>query len=140
MNFELMLIWVHLLMLGAGGAAVVGIPVVASVMDDVDDNVRPVLQGRVEALGRIGSVALGMVIVTGLGLVGLRSGVGGDPGWFWIKMALVVAFVVAIVLAKRNGAAAMAGDRSAARRLKALSMLELVCFALVILAAVMAFA
>ncbi|GAB4273221.1 MAG: hypothetical protein Kow0013_27070 [Pararhodobacter sp.] len=139
MLLETLILWLHLIALGLGGAAVFGIPVVASAMDGASNDARAVLNGRVEALGKIGSAALGLIIVTGLGILGLRGGIGGDPVWFWIKMALVVAFVVTIALAKRTGAAAMTGDQAAAGRLKALSMLEFVLFALVILVALLTF-
>lgn len=99
---------------------------------------RTLLPGVNGAISRVGSIGLGILILSGIGMMAI---LGGAPGAaFWIKMALVAAIVIFVstmqVLARRIR---RAGDAGAAMQMKRLAPLGPVLAVLTIAAAVAAF-
>jgi hypothetical protein len=96
--FDFLLIC-HLVALGVGATTAIGMPIVASRMAGATPEGRQLLGGIVGRLGRNSRIAVGVLILTGLLMVWVRyGGVDGMNAWFWVKMALVVVIVVAMVV------------------------------------------
>jgi hypothetical protein len=96
----------HLLSLLAAGAALIGIPVVAARMGSATAEARPLLGGIVQSLGRAAQISFAVLIVSGPLMVWLRyGGVEGLNSWFWVKMALIVVMIGAMIVGGRLRAA-----------------------------------
>jgi protoporphyrinogen IX oxidase len=96
----------HLLSLLAAGAALIGIPVVAARMGSATAETRPLLGGIVQSLGRAAQISFAVLIVSGPLMVWLRyGGVEGLNSWFWVKMALIVVMIGAMIVGGRLRAA-----------------------------------
>ena len=67
------------------------------------------------------------------------GGTDGLPVWFWVKMVLVVGFVVLIVLNRRNAGKAIAGDGTAAARQPMFALASVVTLLAIVLCAVLTF-
>ena len=92
----------HLLALLAAGAAIFGIPVIAGRMASVGPEVRPVLAGVAQSLGRVSQIALLVLLISGPLMVWLRyGGLGGMNAWFWVKMGLIAVAAAAIIAGGR---------------------------------------
>lgn len=135
-TWNTLLLWVHFASIAAGGAANLGIPVVSAAMRSAPPEARPVLGGVAMKLSVIGRAALGLLIVTGVLMI---WGGAGTNVWFWIKIALVVALIAGVVLGLRAAAAARAGDAAAAVRGSKIGKVNILIFALIVLAAVVSF-
>ncbi|HZY50988.1 MAG TPA: hypothetical protein VFE64_14555 [Devosia sp.] len=104
----------HLLALLAAGAAIFGIPIVAGRMASVGPEVRPVLGGLAQSLGRVSQIALVVLLISGPLMVWLRyGGFSGMNVWFWVKMGLIAVAAAAIIAGARlrgaGGAPTQAG-------------------------------
>jgi hypothetical protein len=96
----------HLLSLLAAGAALIGLPVVAARMGSATAETRPLLGGIVQSLGRAAQISFAVLIVSGPLMVWLRyGGVEGLNSWFWVKMALIVVMIGAMIVGGRLRAA-----------------------------------
>ena len=135
-----MLIWVHLGALALGGAATFGLPAVASQMPKATPEGRKSLVGAMMLLRRLGGIAIGLMILSGLVLIWSRyGGPGAMTVWFWVKMVLVVGFILLIGVSRRNAAKAIAGDAAAAARQTYLGMASIVTLLAIVLCAVLSF-
>lgn len=104
----------HLLSLLAAGAALIGIPVVFARMQAATPESRPLLGGIVQTLGRAAQIAFAVLIVSGPLMVWLRyGGVEALGVWFWVKMALIVVMIGAMIVGGRLRAAGNVGAASA---------------------------
>ena len=92
----------HLLSLLAAGAAVIGVPVVIARMQLATPEARPLLGGIVQSLGRAAQIALAVLLISGPLMIWLRyGGVEGLNSWFWVKMALIVVMLGAMIVGGR---------------------------------------
>jgi uncharacterized membrane protein len=124
----------HLLSLLAAGAALIGIPVVFARMQSATPEMRPVLGGIAQSLGRAAQIAFAVLIISGPLMIWLRyGGVEGLNNWFWVKMALIVVMIGAMIVGGRLRAA---GNVAAAGTIAWVSRAALVG---VIIAAVLTF-
>ena len=134
-----LLLWVHLISLGLGGAASFGIPVVASRLPSAAPEMRPMLLQIMKGLSTLGRAGLGLLIVTGPLLVWLgHGGVGGFNVWFWVKMVLVLLLLLGVIYAglllRRAAAGGPPSPRSAP-----IGMINSLLFIGIVLTAVFAF-
>jgi len=138
--FTTLLFWLHLTALALGGAAAFGIPTVGSRIPGASAESRPLLFGAVNTLSNLGKVAMAVLLITGPLMVWLRfGGTGGLSYWFWVKMALIVVMLVAIILAGKAHEKAAAGDLSALSRANLMGAAAGGSMVLVVLAAVLTF-
>lgn len=138
--FNTILIWVHFIGLMMGGAATFGIPAVAAQMATAGPDNAPALARAMKLISSISRAGLGALLVTGPLLVWLKyGGFGGFTWWFWVKMALVVLLVGAVIYAGINAKAAFAGDAEAARRGPVIGRISMILTLAVVLSAVFAF-
>ncbi|MEO6394350.1 MAG: hypothetical protein ABIO40_00385 [Devosia sp.] len=133
------LFWVHLLSLAIGGAAVFGIPIVASKVGGATPEFRPTLFSIATQLSSIGRVAFALLIVSGPLLFWLKYGSVAPNPWFWVKMALVALLLVLIIYSGINAKKAQGGDMAAAKLGPQLSMISVAAYLLVIASAVLTF-
>lgn len=135
-----LLFWLHLMALSLGGVATFGIPLLAARLPGADPAARPVLGQAIERFSKLGSAAIGTLILTGAILVFSKyGGLGGLGAVFWLKILLVVVLIGVIVVNKRLGARARAGDRAAAEQAAVLGRVAIGLLAAVVLAAALAF-
>jgi len=134
------LFWAHMMALSLGGVATFGIPLLAARIGSAEPAARPVLAAAMVQFSKIGSAAIGLLILTGAILVFSKyGGIGGVNGTFWLKMVLVVILVGVIMVNKRLGAKARAGDRAAAAQAASMAKVAIVLLASVVLTAALAF-
>lgn len=89
----------HLVALGVGAASAIAMPIVASRMAGAAAEGRQLLGGIGAQLGRNSRIAVGVLVLTGLLMVWIRyGGVDGLNAWFWVKMALVVLIIAALIV------------------------------------------
>jgi uncharacterized membrane protein len=137
--FSLLLL-VHLLALVAAGATAVVMPIIGGRMAAATPEVRTNLMVISDRLSLNTRIALGALLISGPLMLWLRyGGVDGASVWFWIKMALVAAMLVAVIVSSVNGKRVLAGDRQAAVLQRRIGMVNRVAFLGVIIAAVLAF-
>jgi uncharacterized membrane protein SirB2 len=133
------LLWVHLGALALGGAATFGLPAVASQMPKATPEGRGSLVAAMMLLGRLGGIAIGLLILSGLVLIWSHfGGPGAMSPWFWAKIALVAGFIALISVSRRNAAKAIAGDRVAAGRQRYFGLASVVTLLTIVLLAVLA--
>ena len=124
----------HLLSLLAAGVALIGVPVVIARMKGATPELRSTLGGIIQAFGRTAQIAFGVLIISGPLMIWLRyGGVEGLSNWFWVKMALIVVMIGAMIVGGRLRAA---GNVAAAGTVAWVSRVALVG---VIIAAVLTF-
>lgn len=134
------LFWIHFIGLAMGGAATFGIPVVAGLMPTAGPETRPVLVKAMMGISKVSRAGLGALIVTGALLVWLKyGGLSGFTWWFWLKMALVVLLIGAVVWAGINAKAAAGGDLAAVKRGPMIGMGSMILLLGIVLTAVFAF-
>lgn len=134
------LTWIHFMALAVGGAATFGIPVVGMRMAKAAPEARPMLMDITFNLGRNGARAIATLFVTGLLMVWIgRMDVWALSGFFWIKMAGVLAMLAVSGMAMANGRKAMAGDASAAAKGPVFSKVMLALLVVVVACAVVTF-
>jgi uncharacterized membrane protein len=132
----LVLFFIHLAALVAGGANSVVMPIIGSKMATATPEVRASLMGVAMSLAKVGKVAMGTLLVTGVLVLWLKWNFVVPNAWFWVKMAGIVLMIVFISLNER---AQKAGGPDAPRRSKMFGQLTALSFALVIFSAVFAF-
>ena len=132
----LLLFFIHLAALVAGGANSVVMPIIGSKMATATPEVRASLMGVAMSLAKVGKVAMGTLLVTGVLVLWLKWNFVVPNAWFWVKMAGIVLMIVFISLNER---AQKAGGPDAPRRSKMFGQLTALAFALVIFSAVFAF-
>lgn len=132
----LVLFFIHLAALVAGGANSVVMPIIGSKMATATPEVRASLMGVAMSLAKVGKVAMGTLLVTGVLVLWLKWNFVVPNAWFWVKMAGIVLMIVFITLNER---AQKAGGPDAPRRSKMFGQLTALSFALVIFSAVFTF-
>jgi putative membrane protein len=132
----LILIFVHFVAFIAGGANSVVMPIIGTKMATATPDVRSTLMDIAQRLAKIGKVAMGTLLVTGILVLWLKWNWTIPNAWFWVKMAGIVAMIVFIVLNERTQ---KAGGPDAPRRSKMFGQLTALSFAVVILSALFAF-
>lgn len=135
-----LLFWLHFMALALAGVAAFGIPLTAARIPGADPAARPALGQVIQIFSKVGSAGSGTLILTGLILIFTKyDGFGGHSPWFYAKLVLVAVLIGVIVVNKRLGARAMAGDHQAALLARRLSMVSIGLLAAVVAAAVLAF-
>lgn len=132
-------LWLHFLAVGVGGSATFGIPVVGRLMMQGPAEARPAVGATIDTLSKMGRVAIGTLIATGLFLVWARYDAATMPAAFWAKMLLVVLLIALVVYNVRTGKLARTGDGAAAARLPMLGKIGMGMFTLILLMATLAF-
>lgn len=123
------LVWLHFMSLGAGGAATFGIPVVGRSMASATAETRPMLLTIMKGLSTLGRLGLGTLIVTGPLIIWLKyGGASGFTVWFWVKMVLVLALLLGVIYGGINLKRSMSGDQAAGRRGPQIGMINTVLF------------
>jgi len=137
----LLLFFIHVCAFIAGGANSVLMPVLGPKLATATPEVRAQLFDIVEKFAKVGKVAMGTLLVTGVLTLWLKwNWAPPNAIWFWIKMAGIVAMIAFIIMNERNGHKAKQGDAAAAKRSQMFGQLTALAFAVVIFAAVFAFA
>ncbi|MBA3911465.1 MAG: hypothetical protein C0524_16705 [Rhodobacter sp.] len=137
---NLALFWLHFMALALGGVASFGIPLLAARIPGADPAGRPALGQAIQLFSKIGSAAVGTLVLTGIIMTFTRiGGFSGQSLWFYLKLALVVALLGVIVINKRLGARAMKGDAQAAQQAAMMAKLAIALLASVVATAVLAF-
>lgn len=138
--FAGLVFFIHICAFIAGGANSVLMPILGPKLATATPEVRTQLFDIVGKLAKVGKVAMGALLVTGVLSLWLKwNWSPPNPVWFWIKMAAIVAMIFCIVQNERNSKKARAGDRDAAKRSQMFGQLTGAAFAVVILSAVIAF-
>lgn len=132
----LLLFFVHVVAFVAGGANSVVMPIIGAKMATASPELRGNLMDVALKLAKVGKVAMGTLLVTGVLVLWLKWNWVVPNLWFWVKMAGIVAMIVFITLNERTQ---KAGGPDAPRRSRMFGQLTALSFALVILAAVFAF-
>ena len=132
----LLLFFVHIVAFVAGGANSVVMPIIGAKMATATPEVRGNLMDIALRLAKVGKVAMGTLLVTGVLVLWLKWNWVVPNGWFWVKMVAIVAMITFIVLNERTQ---KAGGPDAPRKSKMFGQLTALSFALVIVAAVFAF-
>jgi uncharacterized membrane protein SirB2 len=136
----LLLFFIHLCAVIAGGANAVMMPIVGPRLATATPEVRSQLFDIVEKVAKVGKYALGTLLVTGLLMLWLAFDWNPPNAvWFWIKMAGIVAMIVFIAMNERNSRKAKQGDREAAKRSQMFGKLTGLAFAVVIFSAIFTF-
>jgi uncharacterized membrane protein len=134
------LLWLHLIGLGMGGAAIVGGVINARLLPAATAEQRATIFQAAAWLERVGRAALGLLIVTGLLMLWLKwGGVVPNGTWFAIKMVLVLVVIVALVIYGRAFRRFRNGDAAAQPLVRQGRLAGSIAFVLVVLAAVLAF-
>ena len=132
----LLLFFVHVVAFVAGGANSVVMPIIGAKMATASPELRGNLMDVALKLAKVGKVAMGTLLVTGVLVLWLKWNWVVPNLWFWVKMAGIVAMIVFITLNERTQ---KAGGPDAPRRSRMFGQLTALSFALVIFAAVFAF-
>ena len=132
----LLLFFVHVVAFVAGGANSVVMPIIGAKMATATPELRGNLMDVALRLAKVGKVAMGTLLVTGVLVLWLKWNWVVPNLWFWVKMAGIVLMIVFITLNERTQ---KAGGPDAPRRSRMFGQLTALSFALVILAAVFAF-
>ena len=136
----LLLFFIHLGAVVAGGANAVLMPVMGPKFATATPEMRVQLWDIAEKFSKVGKVALGTLLVTGVLTLWLKyNWAPPNAVWFWIKMAAVATMIVLIVINERLAHRAKQGDMEAARRSKTFGQLTAAAFAVVIFSAVFTF-
>lgn len=135
-----LLVWAHILaFIGGGSNSVVG-PVIARRLPGATAEQRGTYFELMGALARMGKIAMVVLLVSGPLILWLRyGGLDGASPWFWVKMALIVVMLVAIVYGDINFRKFQGGDAGAGQRADVAHKITGAAFAGVILSAVLAF-
>lgn len=136
----LLLFVIHILAFAAGSANGVVMPILGPKLATASPETRDHLFDIAEKLSKVGKIAMGTLLVTGVLTLWLKwNFLPPNAIWFWIKMAGVVAMIVFIVNNERNFKKAKAGDREAAKRSQMFGQLTGISFLVVVIAAVFSF-
>lgn len=135
-----LLIWVHIMAFVAGGANSVVGPVIASRLPGATADARDGYYAVMNRLAQVCKGAMAVLLVSGPLILWLKyCGLGGASIWFWIKMALIVVMLAAIIYGGIQFKKVQAGDSAAGERADIAHKVTGLAFAGVILAAVFAF-
>ena len=132
----LLLFFVHIVAFVAGGANSVVMPIIGAKMATATPEVRGTLMEIAQRLTRVGKIAMGTLLVTGILVLWLKWNFVVPNVWFWVKMVAIVVMIVFIVLNER---AQKAGGPDAPRLGKMYGQLTALSFAVVISSAIFAF-
>ena len=132
----LLLFFVHIVAFVAGGANSVVMPIIGAKMATATPEVRGTLMEIAQRLTRVGKIAMGTLLVTGILVLWLKWNFVVPNVWFWVKMVAIVVMIVFIVLNER---AQKAGGPDAPRLGKMYGQLTALSFAVVIFSAIFAF-
>lgn len=132
----LLIFFVHIVAFIAGGANSVVMPIIGARMATATPELRGELMGIALNLAKVGKVAMGTLLVTGLLVLWLKWNFVVPNAWFWVKMAAIVVMIVFITLNER---AQKAGGPDAPRLGKMYGQLTALSFAVVIFSAIFAF-
>ncbi|MDB5542220.1 MAG: hypothetical protein JWQ89_3947 [Devosia sp.] len=133
------LFFIHIVALVAGGANSVVMPIVGARLATATPDLRAGFLDLAEQLAKVGKVAMGTLLLSGILMLWLRWDWVVPSAWFWVKMLGIVAMIVFISLNEMNAKKARSGDRDAGKRSKMFGQLTAVAFGVVILAAVFTF-
>ena len=135
-----LLIWVHIIAFVVGGSNSVVGPIIGARMASATPDARAGYVGVMQAMSQAGKVAMGALLITGPLILWLRyGGLAGASIWFWIKMALVVVMLAAIIYGGINFKKSLGGDVEAGRRAGVAHRITGLAFLGVLLSAVFAF-
>ncbi|MBN9309411.1 MAG: hypothetical protein J0I99_03200 [Devosia sp.] len=135
----LILFFIHIVAFVAGGANSVVMPIIGGKMATATPDTRAALITIADTLAKVGKVAMGTLLVSGILVLWLKYDWVVPNVWFWVKMAGVVAMLVFISLNEVNARKARTGDMAAAANSKRFGQLTALAFAVVIFSAVFAF-
>ncbi len=135
----LILFIIHILAFAAGSANGVIMPILGPKLATASPDTREQLFDIAEKLSKVGKVAMGTLLVTGILTLWLKWDWVVPNAWFWVKMAGVAAMIVFIVNNELNFKKARAGDRNAAKRSQMFGQLTGLAFLVVVASAVFAF-
>lgn len=135
----LIVFFIHIVAFIAGGANLVLMPVVGPKMATATPEQRGLLMDIVEKFAKAGKYAFGLLLLTGVLTLWLKWDWNVPNGWFWVKMAGILAMIVFIGLNDMNRKKAAQGDREAAGRSKMFGQLTGVAFLVVVFSAVFTF-
>jgi hypothetical protein len=125
------LLFLHFASIAAAGASIVAMPLIGRQLRLAAPEARAGYGAIAQQLGLAARSAFGVLLVTGILMVWLRyGGVEALNPWFWVKMAFVV------VMAALMAAGIVLRGRVDPRLF---AMLTRLCFAAIIIAAVLAF-
>ena len=94
----LLLFVIHILAFAAGSANGVVMPILGPKLATASPETREHLFDIAEKLSKVGKIAMGTLLVTGILTLWLKwDWIPPNAIWFWIKMAGVVAMIVFIV-------------------------------------------
>lgn len=134
------LIWVHIVAFVAGGASGVVGPVIAGRMGTATPEVRLSYFGIMNTMSKVGRAAMVTLLVSGPLVIWLKyGGAAGLNVWFWVKMAMVLIMLVAIIIGDINSKKEQAGDAAAAGIADLAHKITGLAFLVLVLAAVFAF-
>lgn len=135
-----LLIWIHIVAFVAGGSNSVVGPVIGARMATASADQRAGYFAVMNTLSRVGKIAMGTLLVTGPLVMFLKyGGLGGASIWFWVKMALIVVMLVAIIYGGIAFKKLQGGDVAAGARADIAHKVSGLAFLGVLLAAVLAF-
>ena len=135
-----LLIWVHIIAFVVGGSNSVVGPIIGARMASATPDARAGYVGVMQAMSQAGKVAMGALLITGPLILWLRyGGLAGASIWFWIKMAMVVVMLAAIIYGGINFKKSLGGDVEAGRRAGVAHRITGLAFLGVLLSAVFAF-
>lgn len=105
-----------------------------------DEHTRPTLWALQGQISKIAHAGLGLLLITGVAMVGIKFWPLSTLGaLFWVKMALVVVLIGAIVVATRSARLARGGNPAAAGTMKKAGMTAGLTALAIIFVAVFAF-
>ena len=135
-----LLIWVHVVAFIAGGSNSVVGPVIGARMATATPEQRSGYFGVMNTLSQVGKVAMAALLITGPLIMFMKyGGLGSASFWFWIKMALVVVMLAAIIYGGIQFKRYQGGDAEAQKRADAAHKITGLAFLGVLLSAVFAF-
>lgn len=135
-----LLIWAHIVAFVAGGSNSVVGPVIGARLAAATPEQRIGYFGVMNRLAQVGKVAMAVLLVSGPLILFLKyGGFGGASIWFWVKMALIVVMLTAIIYGGVQFKKAQGGDAAAGKKAEAAHKITGLAFLGVLLAAVLAF-
>ncbi|MDB5441543.1 MAG: hypothetical protein JWM33_3970 [Caulobacteraceae bacterium] len=135
----LILFFIHIVAIVAGGANAVAMPIIGAKLPTATPDVRAALFDVAEKLSKVGKAAVGTLLVTGLLILWLKYHWAVPNHWFWVKMLALVLMLVFITLNAGLHKKMKAGDMSLGKQAALYGQLTTAAFAVVLLAAILAF-
>lgn len=135
-----LLIWIHVIAFVAGGSNSVVGPVIGGRMATASPDQQAGYYAVMNTLSQVGKVAMAALLISGPLIMFLKyGGLGGASVWFWIKMALVVVMLAAIIYGGIQFKKSQSGDRAAGEKAGLAHRITGLAFLGVLLSAVFAF-